>query len=52
MVVANGTVNIIDNFSHYFPRGSFTAIMGPSGAGKSTLLRLLAGQETPLSGFV
>ncbi|EIJ2377458.1 ABC transporter [Vibrio alginolyticus] len=52
IVVANGTVNIIDNFSHNFPRGSFTAIMGPSGAGKSTLLRLLAGQETPLSGFV
>lgn len=52
IVVTKGTINIIDNFSHNFSLGSFTAIMGHSGAGKSTLLRILAGQETPLSGFI
>ena len=52
IVVTNGTVNIIDNFTHNFSVGSFTAIMGPSGAGKSTLLRILAGQEKPFSGLV
>ena len=33
-------------------RGSFTAIMGPSGSGKSTLLHILAGLDSPTSGWV
>ena len=35
-----------------FERGSFTAIMGPSGSGKSTLMHILAGLDTPTSGWV
>ena len=35
-----------------FARGSFTAIMGPSGSGKSTLMHILAGLDTPTSGWV
>jgi putative ABC transport system ATP-binding protein len=33
-------------------RGSFTAIMGPSGSGKSTLMHILAGLDSPTSGWV
>src|SRR3954452_16455941 len=35
-----------------FPAAQFTAIMGPSGSGKSTLMHLLAGLDSPSSGFV
>jgi putative ABC transport system ATP-binding protein len=35
-----------------FARGSFTAIMGPSGSGKSTLMHILAGLDSPTSGWV
>ncbi|WP_045452733.1 ATP-binding cassette domain-containing protein [Vibrio campbellii] len=52
LVVVNDKKTVIDNLTHDFVPGSFTAIMGPSGAGKSTLLRILAGQETPAHGSV
>ena len=35
-----------------FATGSFSSIMGPSGSGKSTLLHILAGLESPTSGWV
>jgi NitT/TauT family transport system ATP-binding protein len=41
----------IDNASLHSDRGSFLSLLGPSGCVKSTILRILAGLETPTSGF-
>ncbi|MFB7576011.1 ABC transporter ATP-binding protein [Streptomyces sp. NPDC056165] len=50
---AGGTsVTALDEVSHAFPRGTFTAVMGPSGSGKSTLLQCAAGLDRPTSGSV
>ncbi len=38
-----GEKRVLENFSHTFADGSFTAVMGPSGCGKSTLLAILMG---------
>ena len=43
---------VLDNFSHTFADGSFTAVMGPSGCGKSTLLAILMGALAPDGGEV
>lgn len=47
-----GEKRVLDNFSHTFSDGSFTAVMGPSGCGKSTLLAVLMGVLPADSGEV
>ena len=43
---------IIRDFSMRSAQGAVTGISGPSGRGKSTLLRIIAGLETPQTGFI
>ncbi|GAA2893631.1 ABC transporter ATP-binding protein [Nonomuraea rubra] len=45
-------VTALEDVSHGFARGSFTAVTGPSGSGKSTLLQCAAGLVRPTSGAV
>jgi len=48
----NGETVAISEFSHEFPKGSFTSIVGPSGCGKSTLLSIISGLEKQTSGMI
>jgi putative ABC transport system ATP-binding protein len=48
----DGTVHALTAVDLEVPRGQFLAVMGPSGSGKSTLLHLLAGLDSPTSGYV
>ena len=41
---------VIDNFSHDFKPGSFTAILGETGTGKTTLIRLILALISPCEG--
>ena len=43
---------VLDNITHTFARGQFTALLGSSGSGKSTLLNVISGIEEPTSGSV
>ncbi|WP_151952446.1 ABC transporter ATP-binding protein [Brevibacterium sp. Marseille-P9724] len=45
-------LTVFNNFNIDIADGQFTAIMGPSGSGKSTLMHILAGLDSPDSGFV
>jgi len=47
-----GQVIAVDHVSLEILAGEFFSILGPSGCGKTTLLRLIAGLETPDSGFI
>jgi lipoprotein-releasing system ATP-binding protein len=53
-VYGSGTaaVRVFENLSLEVSAGEFVAVVGPSGCGKSTLLHLLAGIDSPDSGFV
>ncbi|OXR48211.1 hypothetical protein PuT2_13540 [Pusillimonas sp. T2] len=48
--VKYGNLTALDDVSATFLPGEVHAIVGENGAGKSTLMRILAGEETPLSG--
>ncbi|URM89882.1 ABC transporter ATP-binding protein [Streptomyces sp. MRC013] len=48
----DNAVAALQEVSHDFPGGTFTAVMGPSGSGKSTLMHCAAGLEPPTSGSV
>jgi NitT/TauT family transport system ATP-binding protein len=43
---------VLDRISLRVGRGEFVALLGPSGCGKSTLLRLVAGLDSPSTGFL
>ncbi len=45
-------VRALDDVSIRINQGEFFTLLGPSGCGKTTLLRLIAGFETPTSGFI
>lgn len=50
--IGKQSLTAIDNASLHSDKGSFLSLLGPSGCGKSTILRILAGLETPTSGYV
>lgn len=47
-----GRISILDRIDLSLEAGGSLAITGPSGSGKSTLLHLLAGLESPTSGYI
>lgn len=49
---ARHEVRALDNVDLSIKRGDFLAVVGASGSGKSTLINLLAGLDTPTSGYI
>ena len=49
---ARQTVRAVDRVTISIEKGDFLAITGASGSGKSTLVNLLAGLDTPTSGYI
>jgi ATP-binding cassette subfamily F protein uup len=47
-----GSRDLFRDLSFTVPQGTRTGLIGPNGSGKTTLLNILAGKETPDSGFV
>lgn len=47
-----GNTKVLDNICLEIPPGKFIGIVGHSGCGKSTLLKILARQQTPMSGKI
>ncbi|HEX4953129.1 MAG TPA: ABC transporter ATP-binding protein [Thermoanaerobaculia bacterium] len=53
-VYRKGEIEVValDSLDLAIAQGSFVALMGPSGSGKSTLLNMIAGLDTPTSGWL
>ncbi len=49
---AYGLNSVLKNISFSINSGDRVGLIGPNGCGKSTLLRILAGEETAVSGHV
>ncbi len=49
---ARHEVRAVDNVDLAIAKGDFLAVVGASGSGKSTLINLLAGLDTPTSGYI
>jgi iron complex transport system ATP-binding protein len=52
LMLSYGSHEVLRDFSAHISVGTITAIIGSNGAGKSTLLSAIAGELTPLSGFI
>jgi spermidine/putrescine transport system ATP-binding protein len=47
-----GSVVAVDDVELAIRRGEFISLLGPSGCGKTTTLRMIAGFESPTSGYI